>query len=145
MPTGKESRWEASGFRLLDRGGERPEDGEHRVEVSESRAEAVDEVGEGEFAVDEVLVVLGNVVGQLAHEGGVDLLKVSERFLAVLEDVLVAVLPALQFGDLAGTLVTANLGGFAGELQLLALDFKTCRRNSRLCDCMFTSRCNNAT
>ena len=35
-----------------DGGGERPEDGEHRVEVGEAGAEAVDEVGQGEVAVD---------------------------------------------------------------------------------------------
>ena len=77
-----------------DRRGQGAEDGEHRVEVGQPGAEPVDEVGQGELALDQVLVVLVDVVRQLADQRRVDLLEVRQRLLAVVEDRLVAVLPA---------------------------------------------------
>ena len=79
-----------SGFRLPGGGGQGAEDGEHRVEVGQAGAEAVDEVGQGEVAVDQVLVVLGDVVDQLAHQGGVDLFELAERLAALVEHPVVA-------------------------------------------------------
>src|SRR5437764_660717 len=46
-----------SALRLLDGRGQGAEDGEHGVEVGQAGAEAVDEVGQREFAVEQVLVV----------------------------------------------------------------------------------------
>ena len=72
----------------------------------------------------QVLVVLLDVVGQLAHQDGVDLFELAERLAAGVEDVLVAGLPALELGDLAGPLLAVDLDGLAGELELLALDLE---------------------
>ena len=82
--------------------------------------EAIDEVGEGELAVDQVLVVLADVLGQVAHQGGVDLFEVGERFLARFEDGLVPGLPALQLGDLAGALLgfSRALGEFGATIVI---------------------------
>ncbi len=65
-----------------------------------------------------------DVVRQVAHERRVNLFEVPERLLAVVEDRFVAGLPAFQLGDLASALFAADLGGLAGKLQLLALNFK---------------------
>src|SRR5690606_15003357 len=70
-------RDQPSAVRLLLRRGQGAEHGEHRVQVGQAGAEAVDELGEGEVAVDEVLVVLGDVIGQVAEEGGVDLFETA--------------------------------------------------------------------
>ena len=84
-------------------------------------AEAVDEVGESELAVDQVLVVVGDMVDQFAHQGGVDLLELAERLTALVEHLLVPGLPAFQLADLPGPLLPGDLGGLLGQLQLLLL------------------------
>jgi hypothetical protein len=111
----------ASGLGLAGGGGQGAEDGEHRVEVGQPGAEFVDEVGQGEVALDQVLVVLGDVVDQLAHQGGVDLLELAERLPALLDHRLVPLLPALQLGDLPGPLLAGDLRGLAGQLELMLL------------------------
>ena len=110
-----------SAFRLAGGGGQGAEDGEHRVEVRQSRAEAVDEVGQGEVAVDQVLVVLGDVVDQLAHQGGVDLFELAERVATLVDHLVMPGLPALELGHLARSLVAGDLGGLSRQLQLLLL------------------------
>src|SRR5438045_121274 len=64
-----------SALGLLDGRGQGAEDREHGVEVGQAGAETIDEVGQGELAVEQVLVVLADVVGQLAHQRGVDLFE----------------------------------------------------------------------
>ena len=50
-----------------------------------------------------------------------DALELAEGVLAVVDDVLVAVLPAFELGDLPGPLVAGELGRLAGEFELLPL------------------------
>ena len=52
-----------------------------------------------------------------------DLLEPAQGVAAGLDDVLVAGLPALELGPLAGPLLAIDLHHLAREVELLALDF----------------------
>ena len=106
------------------RRGERAEDRQHRVKMGKTGAEPIDEVGQRELAVHEVLVVLGHVVRQLTHQGRVDLFEEAERFLAVFEDLLMAVLPPLELRHLPSALLPADLRCLARQLELLPLNLQ---------------------
>ena len=106
---------------LAIRGGERAENGQHRVQVGETGAETVDEVAEGEVSFEQVFVVVVDVVSQLAHERGVHLLELAQSFLAGFEDRLVPSLPAFELGGLAGALFAVDLEQFTRDFKLLAL------------------------
>ncbi len=115
-----------SGFRLPHGG--RQGDGARRAWYSDGRGEGRSDPRNpvsGVLAVDQVLVVLADILGQVAHQGGVNLFETGERFFAVFEHRFMAGLPALEFGDLTGTLFPVDLRGLAGEFQLLALNLQT--------------------
>ena len=112
--------------------------------MGELRPEPIDEVRQDELAVDEVLVVLLDVLGQVAHQRGVDRLQLRERVLAVIEDGLVPLLPFLQLGDcrllLAGELAVPRAR--SSWAFWISADWRSI---SRVCDWRLTITCSRAT
>ncbi len=89
--------------------------------MSQPRTESIDEVAEREVSVDKVLVVLLDILGQIRHQRGVNLLELSQRIATVVEDGFVTVLPPFQFGELTRSLISTDLRGLSGQLKLLSL------------------------
>ena len=114
----------AQPFGLVLGGGQGPEDGEHGIEVSQPGPESIDEVAEGEVAFQQIIVIILDVIGQVAHQGGMDLLEPAQSLAAGIEDVLVAHLPPLELGALACALLPADLEQLPGDLELLPLDLQ---------------------
>ena len=84
--------YSALGFPLG--GGQRPEYGQHRIQMGESGTEAVNEIAQREVAFEEIFVILLDVIGQLAHERCVDLLEPAQGITAGIKHVVVADLPS---------------------------------------------------
>ena len=106
-------------------GGEWAKNRQHGVEVGQTGAETIDEIAEGKIPFEQILVIVLDVVGHISHERGMNLFEPGQRISAGVENVFVAILPTLQFGPLAGSLLASNLGELAGEFELLTLRLKT--------------------
>lgn len=105
-------------------GSQRPEYGQHRIQMGESGTEAVDKIAQREVAFKEIFVIILDVIGQLAHERRVDLLEPAQGITTGIKHVLVADLPPFQLGTLPGPLFAANLDRFSREIELLPLHFQ---------------------
>src|SRR5262249_7005038 len=113
-----------SALGLVLRRRQRAKHGEHRVQVRQTRSEAIHEITEREVALQQIIVVILDVIGEVAHQCGMHLLEPPQRLAAGVDDVLVARLPALELRALAGPLLAIDLEQLPRDLELLPLDLQ---------------------